>query len=115
MTPGLAVRSLAHIASRVAVSFPAAGRYLPRGKTVATGYPVRPELFTVDRTRARRRLNLADGLPVVLVLGGSRGSRAINDAVQAALSEWLPVSQVVHVLEGMCSQAQTYTRWWCSD
>ncbi|MHB9091023.1 MAG: undecaprenyldiphospho-muramoylpentapeptide beta-N-acetylglucosaminyltransferase [Chloroflexota bacterium] len=97
MKPGLAVRSLARLASCVAVSFPAAARYLPSRKTVVTGYPVRLELFAVDRARARRTMNLADDLPVVLVLGGSRGSRTINDAVQAALPEWLPVSQVVHV------------------
>lgn len=97
MKPGLAVRALARIASRVAVSFPEAVRYLPAVKTVATGYPVRPELFGVDRTRARLALNLAEELPVVLVLGGSRGSRAINDAVQAALPKWLRLSQVLHV------------------
>jgi UDP-N-acetylglucosamine--N-acetylmuramyl-(pentapeptide) pyrophosphoryl-undecaprenol N-acetylglucosamine transferase len=97
MTPGLAVRTLARIASRIAVSFEEAGRYLPAGKTVATGYPVRPELFAVERVAARRALGLDADLPVVLVLGGSRGARAINDAVQASLPDLLPVAQVVHV------------------
>lgn len=97
MTPGLAVRTLARIATRIAVSFEEARRYLPGHKTTATGYPVRPELFAVDREEARKALGLDEGLPVVLVLGGSRGARAINDAIQDALPRLLAVSQVLHV------------------
>ncbi len=97
VTPGLAVRSLARFATRIAVTCEETKRYLPVGKTVATGYPVRPELFTTDRAAARRRLGLANGLPVLLVLGGSRGARSINLAIRDALPQLLRVCQVVHV------------------
>ena len=97
IAPGLAVRSLARFASRIAVSFAEASRYLPAGKTVVTGYPVRPELFAVERGQARRTLGLGEDLPVLLVLGGSRGARSINAAISTALPRLLPVCQVVHV------------------
>ena len=97
MAPGLAIRSLARFATRIAVSFEEARRFLPAGKTTATGYPVRPELFAVDRGQARRELGLAADVPVLLVLGGSRGARPINEAIRVALPELLQACQVVHV------------------
>ncbi|MDA8220092.1 MAG: undecaprenyldiphospho-muramoylpentapeptide beta-N-acetylglucosaminyltransferase [Dehalococcoidales bacterium] len=97
MAPGVAVRFLAQFASRLAVSFQEARRQLPAEKTVATGYPVRPDLFSVDREKARAQLDLSADLPVVLVLGGSRGAHSINVAVSEALPALLPKCQIVHV------------------
>lgn len=97
VVPGLAVRFLARFADRVAVTFAETGRHLPAGKAVATGYPVRPELFAVEQAASRRRLGLSAELPVVVALGGSRGSRTINEAVRVAWAELLPLCQVVHV------------------
>ena len=75
IVPGLAVRSLAPIANRVACSFEPSLRYLPRRKTIVSGYPVRPELGTIERVASRAMFGLDDGLPVLLVYGGSRGAR----------------------------------------
>ncbi|MCL4464721.1 MAG: undecaprenyldiphospho-muramoylpentapeptide beta-N-acetylglucosaminyltransferase [Chloroflexi bacterium] len=97
VTPGLAVRFLSRFAAKVAVTFADTQRWLPAERTVVTGYPVREELFGVDRAAARQALGLHDGLPVVVVLGGSRGSRSINRAVRAAWSELLPVCHILHV------------------
>ena len=95
--PGLAVKALARIADRVAVSFEASEQYLPRGKVVVTGYPVRPELQTIDRRLARQRLELPDDARVLLVFGGSRGAQTINRAVETALDELLEMAYVIHI------------------
>lgn len=95
--PGLAVKVLARIATRVACSFEPSLRYLPRAKTVVTGYPVRPELFTVDRAVSRATFGLSDDLPVLFVYGGSRGARSINRAIEALLPELLALAQIIHV------------------
>lgn len=97
VVPGLAVRFLARLATRVATSTPDAARYLPRGKVVVTGYPVRPALLDIDRAEARRRLGLPSGERVLLVYGGSRGARSINRAVAAGLERFLERAHVVHV------------------
>ena len=97
VVPGLAVRYMSRVADRVAVTFEETKRHLPAGKVVVTGYPVRPELFSVEPAAARRALGLSEDLPVVVALGGSRGSRSINEAVRAAWMELLPVCQIVHV------------------
>ena len=98
IVPGLAIRRLARWASRIAVSFEEARSYFEPDKAVVTGYPVRAELFHVDRTEARRKFGLAHGGRVtVMVFGGSRGARHINQAVTENLETWLRDCQLIHV------------------
>jgi UDP-N-acetylglucosamine--N-acetylmuramyl-(pentapeptide) pyrophosphoryl-undecaprenol N-acetylglucosamine transferase len=94
LEPGLEIRMTSRMARSVAVTCPETARFFP-GKAVVTGYPVRPELWAVDREAARAALGLAADLPVLLVFGGSRGARSINRALVAALPELLPHCQVV--------------------
>ena len=95
--PGLAVRFLSRLASKVAVSFDEAVRHFPVTKVVMTGYPVRPALFGRDRLSARQRLGLDASRKTMLVLGGSRGARSINVAVSEALEPLLGMVQVIHM------------------
>jgi UDP-N-acetylglucosamine--N-acetylmuramyl-(pentapeptide) pyrophosphoryl-undecaprenol N-acetylglucosamine transferase len=96
LTPGQAIRLTSRLADAVAVSFPEVAPYFP-GKAVVTGYPVRPELRTTDKSAARAALNLGHDLPLLLVFGGSRGSHSINQALLAALPQLLPICQIVHI------------------
>src|SRR2546421_2421425 len=76
--PGFTNRRLARFVDAAAVSFAAALPYFP-GKGVVTGNPVRREFFDIPpRQRDSSRSSL-------LLFGGSQGSRAINDAMIAAL------------------------------
>lgn len=95
--PGLAVKVLARIATRVACSFEPSLQYLPRHKTIVTGYPVRPDLFSADRAACRATFGITDDLPVLFVYGGSRGARSINRAIEALLPELLALTHIVHV------------------
>lgn len=97
IVPGLAVRALARLAKRVAVSFDASLRYFRPGKAVVTGYPVRRGLQVGDREAAKKRLGLAPDVDTVLLLGGSRGAHSINKAGADALPGILEMAQVVHV------------------
>lgn len=97
--PGLAVRLLARFATRVAVTSGESRRFFgPRAaKVVETGYPVRPEVRAMDRLRAREQMGLPADASVLLVFGGSRGARTLNEAVAAALPRLLALGHVVHV------------------
>ncbi len=97
IVPGLAIRWLSRFAWRVAVTSEESYHYLPFKKVVVTGYPVRPEIFTLDRVQARQALGLDPEARTLLVFGGSRGARSINQALVAGLRELLPVCQVVHI------------------
>lgn len=95
--PGRAVRFLAPFARRIAVTSAAAEQWLPPGKLVATGYPTRPELRAADRAAARSRWSLAPGDRLLLVFGGSQGSRRINRAAAAAAPRLLEACRIIHV------------------
>lgn len=99
VVPGLAVRLLARVATRVACSVEDSWRYLPvpRDALLVTGYPVRAALFTQDKAECRAAFGLSDALPVLLVYGGSRGARSINRAVAALLPDLLEFAQIIHV------------------
>jgi UDP-N-acetylglucosamine--N-acetylmuramyl-(pentapeptide) pyrophosphoryl-undecaprenol N-acetylglucosamine transferase len=95
--PGLALKTLVRWADHIAVSAEESRGYFPGHPAVTvTGYPVRRELNVLDRSEARKTLGLSLDLPLVLVLGGSRGARQINRSVLAILPDLLSGVQVVH-------------------
>ncbi|MFN0146492.1 MAG: UDP-N-acetylglucosamine--N-acetylmuramyl-(pentapeptide) pyrophosphoryl-undecaprenol N-acetylglucosamine transferase [Dehalococcoidia bacterium] len=97
VSPGWAVRAEMRLASRMATTADAALAFLPRKKTVVTGYPVRDTFLTTTREVARRQLGLDPGEKVLLVAGASQGAAAINRAVFAALPRFLAEMRVYHV------------------
>ncbi|MFO7741540.1 MAG: UDP-N-acetylglucosamine--N-acetylmuramyl-(pentapeptide) pyrophosphoryl-undecaprenol N-acetylglucosamine transferase [Anaerolineae bacterium] len=95
--PGLAVRFIARLAARVAVTVEDSRRYFADQKVIVTGYPVRVEFRGLDREEAREALGLVPDERVVLVMGGSRGARSINRALGSVLEQVLDMTQVVHL------------------
>ncbi len=95
--PGLAVRFIARLASKVAVTVEASRGFFADRKVVVTGYPVRRSFADVEQEEAREALGLASGDPVLVVMGGSRGARSINQAVASVLDGLLEVTQVIHL------------------
>jgi len=77
--PGLANRVLALVADRVLCAYPGALK-----NAVQTGNPVRPEIGAIDAPE--RRYSARSGPLRVLVVGGSLGAQALNDAVPRALA-----------------------------
>jgi UDP-N-acetylglucosamine--N-acetylmuramyl-(pentapeptide) pyrophosphoryl-undecaprenol N-acetylglucosamine transferase len=66
-------------------------------RAMFTGTPLRPEFSSIDRQRAREVLGLSQGVPVVLVTGGSQGARVLNEIVPPALSRLGRDLQVLHL------------------
>ena len=97
MTPGLANRISIPSAYRVCCNFPETLKALPEDKAVLTGSPIRQELMTGDPEKARAFCGFKDEKPVILVVGGSLGATAVNQAVRAILPELLKDFQVIHL------------------
>lgn len=95
--PGWAVKAERLLATRMTTTTEAALQFLPAGKTVVTGYPVRETFFTVSRDEARARLGFAPTERVVVIAGASQGARVINAAVFDALPDLCRKATVVHV------------------
>jgi UDP-N-acetylglucosamine--N-acetylmuramyl-(pentapeptide) pyrophosphoryl-undecaprenol N-acetylglucosamine transferase len=95
--PGLAVRFIAWLASEVAVTVDDSRCYFSDRKVIVTGYPVRSEFRDLDRAEARETLGLAQTESVLLVMGGSRGARSINRALDGILEPVLDMTQVIHL------------------
>ncbi len=85
--PGVTTKLLAVLASEVHLSFEEARRFLPKTRRIfVSGNPAR--LFEgEDVTQARARFGLLEERPTLLVFGGSRGARSINNAVRQHLGE----------------------------
>jgi undecaprenyldiphospho-muramoylpentapeptide beta-N-acetylglucosaminyltransferase len=87
---GLANRTLARLATVVALGFADAGASFSRRRVVVTGNPIRDEIVAVLANRvglieeARRRFDLDPGRATVLVCGGSQGALTVDRAVVGA-------------------------------
>lgn len=78
--PGAANRGLRRFADEFYLSFEESREWFPAERCAVTGNPVRADIAAVGRVPRPRTRSL-------LVLGGSQGARALNDAVLAALPE----------------------------
>ncbi|MDE5866171.1 MAG: undecaprenyldiphospho-muramoylpentapeptide beta-N-acetylglucosaminyltransferase, partial [Lachnospiraceae bacterium] len=97
MTPGLANKLCIPVAKKVCCNFPETLNNLPADKAVLTGSPIREELMKGNREAAYELCGFDASKPVIMVIGGSQGSAAINQAVRDALPELLEDFQIVHL------------------
>jgi len=96
MTPGLANKLSVPFAKVECCTFPEAVKHA-KGKGVYTGTPIRPEILSGDGIRGRKLFGLNDSKPILMVVGGSSGAQAINEAVVAALPKLTENFQVLHL------------------
>ena len=103
--PGRANRLLAGLVNKIAVSFSQSLSCFPARKTVCCGCPCLLPQIVGDRPRLKRELGLREEPLMILVLGGSQGSRFINEAFTNSLELLRGVLdfQVFHI----CGQQDT--------
>ncbi|MEL6380946.1 MAG: undecaprenyldiphospho-muramoylpentapeptide beta-N-acetylglucosaminyltransferase [Cyanobacteria bacterium J06626_18] len=93
--PGKVTRWLSPWCSVVALGFEAAIQHLPKAETAVVGTPVRSQFL--QTTALPDGVNLPDGVPVIVVVGGSQGAVAVNQLVRAAAPAWLKTGAwVIH-------------------
>jgi len=87
--PGVTNRLLAKYVNYVAISFKESEKYFKdTEKLVHTGNPVRQELLNANRLDVIKKLNIAPDKPLIVVMGGSRGARKINETVAEMLNNY---------------------------
>tara|TARA_R110001583_G_scaffold120949_7_gene272234 strand:+ start:183 stop:1316 length:1134 start_codon:yes stop_codon:yes gene_type:complete len=85
--PGITNKLLAKKAKKICVAYDGLERFFPKDKIIKTGNPVRQGLLGVeDKTvEAKNTFDLKHGKYTLLVLGGSLGSRRINELIEKEL------------------------------
>ena len=97
ITPGLANRLSSPFAEKICYSFPETGRFIPSGKGVHTGLPVRKTLLGGDANEGRRLCGFQDDKPVLMVIGGSQGSLVVNAILRSSLADLVKTYNICHL------------------
>jgi UDP-N-acetylglucosamine--N-acetylmuramyl-(pentapeptide) pyrophosphoryl-undecaprenol N-acetylglucosamine transferase len=96
--PGLALKVILQFANRIAVSTDRSTRFIAKHKNpIISGYPIRTEIKRWDKQSARSFMELPQDVRVLLVYGGSKGARSINNALISSLNSLLPHMHILHI------------------
>ncbi|MBD2515681.1 undecaprenyldiphospho-muramoylpentapeptide beta-N-acetylglucosaminyltransferase [Nostoc sp. FACHB-973] len=105
--PGKVTRFFGPWCSVVALGFEVAAKYLPRAHNVCVGTPVRAQ-FLDGAMNAPLDLAIPDGVPLIVVFGGSQGAVAINKLVREGANAWFDAgAYVVHLTGDRDTQADS--------
>ncbi len=97
MTPGLANKLCLSSAEKICCNFPETVDYLPKEKAILTGTPIRGELLQGNPIAALDFCGFTANQPTIMVMGGSLGATAINEAIRRILPALLTKFQVIHL------------------
>lgn len=96
-TPGLANRLCMPHSDKICVAFEPTLKHVPEGKGVHTGLPVRAALLHGDRAKGMALCGFKGEKPVLLIMGGSLGAKAVNDALDEAMPRLVERFDVAHI------------------
>lgn len=85
--PGITNKLLSKKANTICVAYENLERFFPKEKMILTGNPVRQDVLDIDskRSEALSYFNLDTNKKTLLILGGSLGSRRINQLIEKEL------------------------------
>ena len=104
--PGVTNKLLARKVDQVLLNFDSARKYFPsRAQIKVTGLPVRSEVLQVKREESAAYFGLDPNKKTLLVSGGSRGAKSINQAM-ANSYRWLLKNDELQIIHS------TGTKWY---
>jgi len=96
--PGLTLKVLGRLASAIYATTTATQPYFPARSVTATGYPLRSQILSATRADAITHFSLDPARRTLLIFGGSRGARSINQALGVILPDLLADGlQIIHI------------------
>jgi UDP-N-acetylglucosamine--N-acetylmuramyl-(pentapeptide) pyrophosphoryl-undecaprenol N-acetylglucosamine transferase len=86
--PGITNKLLSKKANAICVAYENLERFFPREKMILTGNPIRQDLISISdkRNEALEYFKLDPNKKTLLILGGSLGSRRINQLIEKEIS-----------------------------
>ena len=94
-TVGLANKICAKYSKKVLTAFPETAKTIKNGEFV--GSPIRDSIFNGNKKYALKYFGFTGQKPIILVLGGSQGSKAINNTVRESLPLLLRKYDILHI------------------
>lgn len=95
-SPGKVNAWAGKFARRIAVSYPQAVDYFKKDKTAYTGNPIRKEIEETMPEGAHEFFGFTKDLPTIFIIGGSQGSRFINEIIMRTLPSLVRKYQIIH-------------------
>jgi len=97
MTPGLANKLSFPSATKICCTFEETKSNIPEDKAVVTGSPIRAELLKGNITKALSYTGFHGDKPVLLIIGGSLGATAVNEAIRRILPTLVKEFDIIHI------------------
>ena len=97
MTPGLANKLSAPFCDKLCVTFRESLKFIKGNKGVLTGSPIREEIFHGNKSNGKRICGFSDSKEVLFIMGGSLGSRVINEKIRKNLDVLLKEFNIIHI------------------
>ncbi|MGD6887632.1 undecaprenyldiphospho-muramoylpentapeptide beta-N-acetylglucosaminyltransferase [Staphylococcus shinii] len=97
LTPGLANKISLKFAKKIYTTFEDTLQYLPKDKADFVGATVREDLKTGDKKRGYQLTEFNDNKKVLLVMGGSLGSKKLNSIIRENLEALQASYQIIHL------------------
>ncbi len=110
--PGVTNKILGKTVDKICVAYDGMEQYFPKEKLVVTGSPIRKEILNLKTTKKEglEYFGLEEGIPVLLIIGGSQGAKGINDAVMENLDKILATHVQIIWQTGRLSFAKAKAR-----
>ena len=95
--PGLVNHLIGRFCKKIFISFEGTKEYFPLKKTILVGNPIREDLFTekINPETTKKLLGLSSK-PVLTIIGGSQGSKHINDLILDILPKIINQTEIIH-------------------
>ncbi|MCD8778616.1 undecaprenyldiphospho-muramoylpentapeptide beta-N-acetylglucosaminyltransferase [Mammaliicoccus sciuri] len=97
VTPGLANKISMKFANKMYTTFEETLKYVPKEKSDYIGAIIREDLRDGSKEEGYQLTGFNDQLPVLLIMGGSLGSKALNKAIRDNLDYLTKKYQIIHL------------------
>ncbi len=97
ITPGLANKISAPFCTKICVTFPESLSTLNPKKAILTGTPIRKEIFEGSKIKGKKICGFSNEKDNIFIIGGSLGSKFLNDCVRNNLNELLNNFNIIHI------------------
>ncbi len=97
MTPGLANKLSAPFCNKLCVTFRESLKYIKNNKGILTGSPIREEILKGNLSEGLKICNFTHNKKILFIMGGSTGSKIINDTIRNNINELLKEFNIIHV------------------